>query len=355
MTKELIYRYFHDRCTEEEYALVGEYLKGDDLSLLHEYMDEVSSKATSKNTISEVESVQLLNNIHKNISIEKIIKHIEKEVDIEHSQKLVVLGHHIKNTERRSLWTFPLRIVASITLIFAVGLGAFQLWKEKQDGHNSIQTATAWTTVDNPSINIKQLKMPDGTSIWLNSYSSLSYRPLSYNRHQREVRVNGEAFFDVAHNAGKPFIVRSGNITTTVLGTAFNVEAYQSDKEIRVILVRGKVNIQAGKLAKILVPGQLLKYNNIDHKLDVKNIDTKEVNAWINGKLVFNDVSLADVFNRIEKQYQIRIKVSTNCHLVDKRLTGVFERKSPENILDKIQFIYGLKYHRKGGDYIIDL
>ncbi|TKC08072.1 DUF4974 domain-containing protein [Pedobacter polaris] len=350
MTKELIYKYFNNTCSPEEYEMVNTYLKGNDITLFHEYMDEVASHSTNETTIDQEESLALLKVIHQKIETEEVIKHISKE--IESDSDIIKINANQNPGAKRTFWSFPLRIAASIIVLFTIG-GVYAVWKKQED--KATPTLAIWTTMGNPSINVKKLVMPDGTNIWLNAYSSLAYKKSEYNLVKREVRISGEAFFDVVHNVEKPFVVRSGNLSTTVLGTAFNVEAYKTAKDISIILVRGRVKVQAENQEKFLVPGQILKYGTDNRYMDVKSIETKDVNAWIDGKLVFNDIPLADAFKKMAQQYNITIIAPEAKKLNNKRLTGVFERQRPEDLLRKILFIYGFDYDKKGGKFIIKI
>ncbi|MGF7037581.1 FecR family protein [Mucilaginibacter lappiensis] len=360
MTKQLIYKYFAGNCSPEECAMVDEYLKGSDLRLLHDYMDNMAKNIANESVFSKDESDKLLGSIHQKINSEEKFHYIHQKINY---KKLQVVSADkddkikqidIYENKRKSSWKPQLRIAASITLILSIVAGSYQIWKRQGNSTKSSLSVSNWTMVDNASANVKELQMPDGTNIWLNAYSSLAFKKSEYNCLKREVRISGEVFFDVAHNASKPFIVRAGNISTTVLGTAFNIEAYGAEKDIRVILVRGKVRVKTGISEHILTPGQVLKYNNSNRQIAVNEIQTKDVNSWINGKLVFNDVPLQAAFNRIAQLYHIRIVVAKNTKLENKRLTGVFERKSPENVLNNILFVYKLNYHKKGGDYIVN-
>ncbi len=349
MTKELIYKYFNGTCSPEEHEMVTAYLKGNDLDLFHEYMDEIDQHANDVK-IDDEESSQLLKLIHQKIETEEVIKHIEHEIEFDNHK--IQLNPIQTSARKRKLWSLPMRIAASIIMVLTIG-GGYRIWKQQDE--KSKYVLAAWTTMDNPSVNVKRLIMPDGTSVWLNAHSSLAYKKAEYNQSKREVRISGEAFFDVVHNKQKPFVVRSGKLSTTVLGTAFNVEAYQAAKDISVILVRGKIKVETLKDEKLLSPGQILRYNNESHQIAVKDIETKDVNAWIDGKLVFNDIPLADAFKKIEQLYNITIIVPVSNRLVNKRLTGVFERQTAAEVLKKILFIYGFDYDKKGGTYTINI
>ena len=183
----------------------------------------------------------------------------------------------------------------------------------------------------------------------------MSYDPATYNQQERTVTVKGEVFFDVTHNPEKPFKVQAGEVSTTVLGTAFNVEAYPGENNTRVTLVRGKLRINTASNLFILSPGQRMTYNLEKKSMDVSNVETERTADWINGQLVFNDLLLTDVFKRLETVYNIRIVTRGITGLNTKHLTGTYEKRDPETIIKKISFIYDLKYTKQGDEFIVTL
>ncbi len=363
MTKELINKYFTGDCSPEEKAQVVTYLEGDDLQLLHDYMDEIDRISNDRISIDKNESDNLLQSIHKSINTEEVIKHIQAEVAREFPE-VVETGDTVdtqtlpqtqeQDSGKRKLYKFlPMRIAASFALLCSLAGGGYFSWKYYNEINTPSRVIARIRTVDNPTINIKKIKMSDGTTIWLNAHSSFSFDSDTYNKAKREITIHGEAYFDVAHNAKKPFVVRSGEISTIVLGTAFNVEAYENEKNIRVILVRGKVKVQTAEQQQILVPGQMIDYSIATHNLSVREMETKDVSSWTNGNIVFNDITLADAFNRMEQLFGIEIQFTTKPGSEEKRLTGVFDRKSPEEVLKQVLFVHGLSYTKKGGRFII--
>lgn len=202
----------------------------------------------------------------------------------------------------------------------------------------------AWQEIHNDQPKVKYVIMPDGTHIWLNAWSSISY-PESYSQ-LREVRLNGEAYFDVAADAQHPFTVTTGALKTKVLGTAFNIEAYSGEQDIKVSLVSGRVQMQpdsSGDAGKLLAPGQMFIYNSLSKQGTVRAISSKEVQAWINGNLVFNDVALDDGLRRIEKRYHIHLQFDS-LEMKNKRLTTTIKLAGLEQTLQHILFVHNYTF-----------
>lgn len=150
-----------------------------------------------------------------------------------------------------------------------------------------------------------RLVLSDGTKVWLNSASTLNY-PVRFTERERCVELEGEAYFEVTPDPQRPFIVKSGNIQTRVLGTAFNFSAYREEKRSAVTLLTGKVAVSVpGHNESILLPGQQLEYDAESRKTVLMEVDTEEVIAWKNGLFLFNDCGLEDIVPRLSRWYGV--------------------------------------------------
>ncbi len=149
-----------------------------------------------------------------------------------------------------------------------------------------------------------QVILPDHSKVWLNALSSITY-PLHFTGNEREVKISGEAYFEVAHNAKMPFKVHAGSQVVEVLGTHFNVMAYAEDKLIKTTLLEGSVKISDGKVSKLLVPGEQAQVNA--GRITVTNdIDMEDVVAWKNGYFKFDD-NLETIMTKVAKWYDVDV------------------------------------------------
>jgi len=161
-----------------------------------------------------------------------------------------------------------------------------------------------FNTIEVPVGGQWQVILPDHSKVWLNALSSITY-PLHFIGNEREVKISGEAYFEVAHNAKMPFKVRAGSQVVEVLGTHFNVMAYAEDKLIKTTLLEGSVKILEGKISKLLVPGEQAQVNA--GKITVTNdIDMEDVVAWKNGYFKFDD-NLETIMAKVAKWYDVEV------------------------------------------------
>jgi ferric-dicitrate binding protein FerR (iron transport regulator) len=156
-----------------------------------------------------------------------------------------------------------------------------------------------------------KLILPDGTGVWLNAASSLRY-PTAFTGKTRQVEVTGEAYFEVAQNANMPFHVNvNGNMNIEVLGTHFNVNAYENEQHINTTLVQGRIKVSTGAAvaAVILKPGQQAQtdsHSATDIKM-LSNADIEKITAWKDGLFNFNGATLQEVMRQLERWYDIEV------------------------------------------------
>lgn len=152
--------------------------------------------------------------------------------------------------------------------------------------------------------------LPDGSRVWLNAASSIRF-PVAFTGTERAVTLSGEAFFDVAHAKDRPFRIHSGKVTTTVLGTAFNIAAHPQQKSIQVAVQRGKVQVQAGdKVLAVLEKGRQIKVSP-DMGFDLLPIDTGSVAAWRTGHLLYKDELLEDIVADLQRAFKDSIVIQS--------------------------------------------
>ena len=165
-----------------------------------------------------------------------------------------------------------------------------------------IETYNIFTT---PVGGTYQVQLPDGSHVWLNASSSLKY-PVSFNgAAERKVELSGEAYFEVAHNAKKPFKVISKGQTVQVLGTHFNIMTYADERISKTTLLEGSVKISGQHASQMLVPGQQAQLDQNSLKV-VNNIDLEDVVAWKDGYFKFNE-NLEGIMNKIARWYNAEI------------------------------------------------
>lgn len=200
--------------------------------------------------------------------------------------------------------------------------------------NRSLPKSLLYNTATTPRGGQFKVVLSDGTKVWLNSASSIKY-PVVFGDGERKVELNGEAYFEVTHNAKKPFRVLSNNQVVEVLGTHFNVNAYSDENTVNTTLLQGSVKIVSPMGSKIIKPGEQAQVK--DGGINIVNVDTEEVVAWKNGFFYFDDNDLKEVMRQLARWYDVEIRVEGK--LPGRRFSGEISRNvKASQILDILSF-----------------
>jgi len=192
------------------------------------------------------------------------------------------------------------------------------------------------------------LVLADGTHVWLNSESVLRY-PTRFDKNERVVQLEGEAYFDVAKNRDKPFIVKTSDLNVRVLGTSFNLSSYKSDESIALTLVEGKVGLYKTdskydqKKALVVRPNQRANYSKRAKQIDLSNCDPSIYCGWREGKLRFKNEKFETLIIRLERWYDINI-INKNSSIENIAFTGDFESEDIEHVMETLKINVGIDY-----------
>jgi len=230
----------------------------------------------------------------------------------------------------------------------------------------------------------KQITLPDGTKVWLNADSKLSYNNSMNDDDIRSVSLEGEAYFDVVKDANRPFFIKTEEISIKVLGTAFNVKAYPDDEKTETTLIRGAIELVVNErpdekfmlkpsekleVTKHKMVGREKMINNSDSSniapsnnitltignLSKINIDDREYiqeTLWIDNKLVFRDETLEEIIPKLERWYNLDIEI-TDIKLNNYRYTGTIAHESIDQVLTAMQLIKPFHFKIQNDDIIL--
>lgn len=310
MDKDLIRKYLEGQCSPEEITIVEKYLseEQEDFTAFREVLEHNWDETTADQG-DPVLKEALLQELHGTLFRAKSV---------------------------RWMWYSAAAVVIGILLTGTL------LWTQRWPGGSKTETVPvlAWKTLVNESNHQKTALLPDGTRIWLNPGAELSY----HMDQVRDIRLKGEVFFNVAQDAGRPFRVYTDKLCTQVLGTAFNIEAYPKEHDIRVSLVSGKIAVQGD----VLQPGQMFIYKTTDGTKHKKSLALTAMRDWTSGYIVFNDVPLKDALERIAARYGLSIVYAEGVDFSDKKFTSVFSNETPDEMLQLLLFVSDSHFRRKG-------
>lgn len=202
-----------------------------------------------------------------------------------------------------------------------IKLSGDKLAYEKADG--SIKDIQ-YNTISTPRGGQFQLVLADGSHVWLNAASSITF-PTSFAGDKREVSISGEAYFEVAHHAGKPFRVSANNVIVQVLGTHFNMSAYANEGNISTTLIEGAVKVIDGKASAVIKPGEQAIVKNSSEQISVlKDVNLESIIAWKNGKFNFQEEDIHSIMRKLERWYDIKVTIQQD--VTKEKFVGVISR-----------------------------
>ena len=182
-----------------------------------------------------------------------------------------------------------------------------QLVYTAAEGSRTKNIPAQYNTIEAPAGGQWKLKLPDGSLVFLNALSSITY-PTRFTGHERKVQLKGEAYFEIAHNKAMPFKVESLGQTVEVLGTHFNIMAYADESAVKTTLIEGSVKLSdlKSKQSELLKPGEQGILNSSGN-LSVIQVNTDKVIAWKNGKFVFDDESIETIMRNLARWYNVEV------------------------------------------------
>jgi ferric-dicitrate binding protein FerR (iron transport regulator) len=226
-----------------------------------------------------------------------------------------------KSRKRQKLLQFAWRSAAAVALLFATAYTAFQI------GSKPAIISLAETHIKASWGSQVETTLPDGTMVWLNAGSELTYSQ-TFGINDRAVNLIGEGYFEVTHNKSLPFSVQTGELKVNVHGTKFNVRNYADDREAIVSLLEGKVsivnNVQQSK-AIAMAPNQKLMLDKEAGDTRLKKVVAERTIGWTNGYLFFDEELLSDIAKDLERSYDVSITVHPS--VANRRFDGEFIRK----------------------------
>jgi transmembrane sensor len=274
------------------------------------------------NTKENTDQDQIVSHFHEKYGVRKDIPQDLKETkDYRQTEKIFSLREHVTFLNSLSpedqlwrrigaqikppvLFRYWMRYAAIIVLSFS--LGSVFIYFSGVHIHE-----TAMASISSPRGQITSLKLFDGSTIWLNSESTIQYSS-DFNSGNREVYVEGEAYFEVTHSEEKPFIVHLENSAIKVHGTSFNVKAYPGCDRVEAVLMEGKIEFTANKRSVVLEPHERVVFSLRKGTIVKDQIDIEKTLAWKKGKYYYSNEKLSTIIGQLQRWYDIEFVFNEN-------------------------------------------
>jgi transmembrane sensor len=358
---ELYARKLAEEATDAELAEFTELLKSEDEQFFHELISSWWKIENSTNTSVKKERDD----------------HFNKILDIANSTDLIDNAMMVDGKTNFAKKIKPFLKWSMATAAVLIGL-AVCIQYVNSNKNNLLDIGNNYNEIVAKRGTKTKIILPDGSQVWLNSDSKLSYGA-RFNDTIREVSLEGEAYFDVIKDKKRPFVVMTNALNIRVLGTAFNIKSYAQDATIETTLIRGMIEVRKNNEPAtkkiVLTPNEKLVYNKseallvrsnneqntIGKKLEALSISTLSKNipdssrvetAWIYGRLVFDGDSFETLAEKMERWYNIKITIQ-NQSLSNNRFSGVFEKENVEEAFKALQLITMFKYDIHDNEVLI--
>lgn len=241
---------------------------------------------------------------------------------------------------RKAVIYSALKYAAIVILAFCAGLTGEKIFLTK----DKVGDIGGTTIIEVPSGQSAEITLPDGSNVYLNSETKLSYSD-RFVKDERIVHLEGEGFFEVSEDKKHPFIVETKNLNLCVFGTSFNVEAY-NNFPINVTLVEGSLGLNSKQGSRLvrMKPGESVIYDIVKKKISLKKVDTELYTSWRKGIITFRNVQLKDIAKKIERWYNVEIEILSN-ELKEQRYSGTLLKSKPvDQILEALSLTASFKY-----------
>lgn len=306
LNEDVLRKYLMGECSEDELIEVNTWIRESDEHARQLFRMEEVYQLGKVNARTEKQRMELAE--------KKLRIRIEKE------------NEKIKKVIRMHQW---MKYAATIAILLLVG-GGVGYWFHQHDTEMLVATADGGI--------VKEIALPDGTKVWLNNGATLTY-PCDFRKDERNVCLDGEAYFEVTKNPQKPFIVESDAMRVRVLGTTFN---FKCDKRCRIAeatLIEGEIEVRGNQEEGqiILTPGQRAELNKSTGKLTVKQVNAKMDIVWHDDLIPFERANIFAITKALERFYDVKIIISPDIQ-TSKTYSGVLKKKSNiESVLESLQ------------------
>ena len=330
--EELIEKLINNQLSREEFELLLEGIDNEDVLARYEiYLQEQFEREIKESFLAEDQLVS-----------EKPLLTISKSRDEKKSNKKIKIHGKFR---------YAAVVVFFIGVIFSVMFIVSQM----SDNKDSLRTTAQLITKTTPQGRMFRMNLEDGSFVHLNAVSSIAY-PNHFSESERYVELKGEAFFDIERDESRPFNIKVKDFKVQVLGTSFNIQAYEDEDDFSVTVASGSVKVfldEEGVNTAILEKNQKLIYNPKTNVTEIVDVESEDELSWRKGILKFDSTPIAKVEKMIERWYGIDIVVA-DAEIYNKTLTGIHQNKNLTSVMEALTYATGTKYKVKGNSIIIN-
>jgi len=316
-------------------------------NLIHRFIERETSEQENGEILHWVsaseENREEFRKIHRAIHLSSL-KKLNSEIDVDAAWgELKGRMEYSKPARKMTSMNTILRVAASVLVVVSVGLGS--IWIASQ---YKLQPEDKIVQFETPKGEKSRVILADGSTVWLNSQTVLSYNTLK----PREVNIQGEAFFEVKKMDGEPFeVLTSSGVKVKVTGTKFNLRNYPHESIIETTLEEGEVVVETINSSKrtVLRPGQQARYNTHHRTIEIDKVEAEIYSLWRKNELHFENISFSELVPKIEQWYGVNISLEIGAGIND-RFTLTIKTESLRELLNMLQLTSKFSYEINGSE-----
>ena len=372
--KELFEKYIKRECSKEEVDQIVNYLKNSTNLDSVPTFEDISKLLKGYADMDKTTANRIYNGIIEELEERSAHKHIKKRPYFwRYAAAAIILGicstaYYFNFHSTDSFEGTPAIVEEQITLQLENGnieiiseIGSSQIYDKEgnvvgvQNGNQLVygdeveKEELTYNTLNIPYGKQFKIQLSDGTTVHLNAGSSLRYPVTFIHGENRQVFLDGEAFFKVSKDSDNPFIVNAENLNIRVLGTEFNVSSYPEDNHINTVLVEGSVSLYEDEndytpnSSLVLKPGYKGAWDKAENKISVEEADVEMHTAWLNGRIILKHMSFDQIVRKLERHYNVVID-NQNKALGKELITASFDIETIDQVLDIINEMHPIEY-----------
>jgi transmembrane sensor len=251
--------------------------------------------------------------------------------------KRIVNGNQSGRKTKTSKWFNVTRMLAAACLMLTLSIGVL-LYRQVINAVPQVKPLEVKTEATNRS----KLQLPDGTSVCMNTMSTLSYN-LDVKNKQRIVHLDGEGYFEVAADKSHPFKIITNGMEVLCLGTKFDIKSYKEDNSAKVILKEGSVKVTSGTQEILMTPGTCVTYDKATGNLSQSKVQKDSAREWISGYSYYHNENLENIVNELSRSYGKRF-VITSPEIGNETFSGYLGKGTLDEVLDALSMASGISY-----------
>jgi len=329
----LFKKYLNNACSRQEVEEILSFIENPDNTEFLKQEANSQFLSIDKKSIAELKNPQSLP------SLDKVLERIHHQINFQEKELTIV-------PDRKKKFLAFFTKAAAILILPLLAYSAYLTFKAPGKRHTE-SAKVIWQTVKTTTGTQTDFILPDGSHVWLNSGSVLEY-PVAFAHDKRQVKLTGEAFFDVKKDPLHPFIVNAGKLNIEVKGTRFNVCNYLNESNSEITLESGSVRLFAGsytddKTLALIKPGERALLSNSNDKLSVSKVDVEKHTSWKEGQLIFRDDKMDEVVLKLNRKFNVDI-ILQDPEIKEYIYTATFEDESLAQILGLLKISAPVNY-----------